>query len=551
MADGGDSRVASPTGMSSWEPICHAGYPAGATANVPDHGRPTSVPYSRSVDAKGRRFWLVAALILLVGLGLRVPAILEPNSNFHPTRQYRDAIIARHLTYQLWGAPDPEAARLAKASVDEWSAIEPPIVEGVAAVLHVASPGEWWRIRLFCVAGWFAGALVLARAMRGLFGDVPALAGLTLSVLLPYSLMASTSFQPEPLLIGAMLAATGLLLAAGDTGLSRRGHVGFGLAAGLAGLLKLTALPVLLLPYLWIHRRSWRRRQVLVGAALAVVPAVAWLAAGLVFGDFLETQTESRIVPALLGRSSYWTGWFRMFDAVTPLWIVALAGFGVAVGPPRVRQVVVPSLLGYLAVGLSFTHLISTHDYYSLIAVPAVVVGAASFVGWLTSRPEAVRPRILAAMGAGVVAVLVILGVLLLRDSLPSSAERSAEVAEPFVGRTLDEGVVFSTDYATSLEYLTRSRLTAWPLGADLSLAAAAGKEIEAGPDLLDELRDEGTSVFVVTVPDAMPLVPEVVEMLEPYLLVACDPDGAVVDLEQPGDGRTVLDCADDPVPVG
>jgi hypothetical protein len=48
-----------------------------------------------------------------------------------------------------------------------------------------------------------------------------------------------------------------------------------------------------------------------------------------------------------------------------------------------------------------------------------------------------------------------------------------------------------------------------------------------------------------------MPLVPEIVDMLAPYQLVACDPDGAVVDLQQPGDGRTVLDCADDPVAPG
>ena len=427
------------------------------------------------------RWLLAAAAILVVGVGVRLPGLGEPYSRFHPARQYRDALVARDLSYAIWGAPSDDAQRLSDAAVEEWGPIEPPILESVAAVADVAEPDDLWRGRVLTVAGFLAGVTYLAWALRRVLGDGPALVALGAGVLLPYGTLASPSFQPDPLLAGTLCAAFGVLVGAEAAPLRRRGHVALGALGGLAGLLKLTAVPVLLFPYLWVHRRRWRSADVLLGSALVVGPGLVWWLGGIAFGDALDSQTEGRFLPELLVQGRFWRDWAEMVQGVFGWWVLAVVAVALAAGRPALRRVLAPALVGYLAAGVALPYLITTHDYYQLVLIPVVVVAVGATAEVAVERLRSIRPVVLAAAAVIFGAYLALDGWDMSRAHTDSGADRSAAVAEPYIGLTIDESLAFTIDDAIGLEYLTRSRVEAWPTRADQRLADLSGTDLLVG----------------------------------------------------------------------
>jgi hypothetical protein len=485
-------------------------------------------------------------VVVLVGLAVRVPAVADPYSSFHPSRQYRDAVVARDLTYRLWGAPSAEVEEAAGFALVDFGPKEPPGLESVAAVLRVAEPGDWWRARLVVVFGFLAGVVFLAGRMRRVLGTPAAIGALGVGVLLPYLVHATSSFQPDPIVAGLLCACFGLLLGLDEGDLRRRTHLAVGVLGGVAAVMKPTALPVILLPYLFLHRRQLRSGHVVAAVALLSVPAVAWTLANLVFADTLDSHAANSIVPSLLRERTFWSGWSNRVDDVYTLPVVLLALLGAFLGPRLVRDLTLAGGLGYVLVGLTFTHHMATHDYYHLILVPVVMLGIGGLVAGLPSRVPSVRPALLAGAGVVLLGAFAVGSVRAVDTHLDSGADRTAEVAAPFVAGTDGESVSFSRDDGMALEYLTKSSIYVWPTAADLAFRARSGEELDAGEALLQQHRDLGVRWFVLTVPEDAARVPELVELLAPFEVAACTPDGIVVDLDAATGDHAVRACLDD-----
>jgi hypothetical protein len=490
-----------------------------------------------------RRAQAVAAGIVLVGIAVRLPAVSDPYSTFHPTRQYRDAVVARDLSYRLWGAPSPEVGEAATFALVDFGPKEPPILESAAAVLRVDEPGGWWRARLLVVAGYLAGVAFLAHRIRRLLGDAAGIASLAVGVLLPYLVHATSSFQPDPIVAGLMCAAFGLLLAGGRDGLDGRAHLAVGLLGGLAAVMKPTALPVVLLPYLWVNRRALRSGRVLGVTLLLAGPAVLWTLSNLVFADTLDSHATNSIVPELLLEGDFWSGWLARLDDVYGLTVLLLAAAGIALAPRAAREVALAGTLGYVAVGLTFTHHMATHDYYHLILMPVVMIGAAGLAVGLPSRVPSIRPRVLGAAGLVLVASFAAGSIGAADDHLDSGADRTATVAGAYTYLTDGEAVTFSRDDGLGLEYLTWSGVFIWPTTADIEFQARGGTDLLTGEAYLERLRDLGVRWFVATVPEDAALVPDVLEVLDGHPVEVCSPDGVVVDVHEEVDGDEVRAC--------
>ena len=131
--------------------------------------------------------WAVG-LILFLGLLVRLPGLSAPPLEFHATRQYLGAILARaYYVEHATGLPPAEvaAARAARSLVP---AFEPPILQRLTAGIYRVIGREDLRVpRLLSIVAWLAGALALAWLLtQWELSHAGVLAGVSVMVFLPF-----------------------------------------------------------------------------------------------------------------------------------------------------------------------------------------------------------------------------------------------------------------------------------------------------------------------------------------------------------------------------
>jgi hypothetical protein len=148
------------------------------------------------------RLWTIIAVVLLfaLGLGIRLYDLTDAPLDFHPTRQLHSMMIARGIYYQdLDSAPEWKR----DLAVQQWKAemlLEPPLVENLAVLGYRLAGGEYlWLPRLFSILFWMIGAGLLYWIAKDITGANGGVIALTYVLLLPFAVIASRSFQPEPL----------------------------------------------------------------------------------------------------------------------------------------------------------------------------------------------------------------------------------------------------------------------------------------------------------------------------------------------------------------
>ena len=159
----------------------------------------------------GSSRWLLnLTLFFLFAFGfiLRLYDLTDPPLDFHPTRQLRSAIIARGMYYRnLSAAPDWQRQRAAE-QLAGFNLIEPPIFESIVALSYrLIGSDPVWVARIFAALFWLVGGIALyslAARMTSVDGGVVALA---YYLFVPFGVIASRSFQPDPLMVMLILLA--------------------------------------------------------------------------------------------------------------------------------------------------------------------------------------------------------------------------------------------------------------------------------------------------------------------------------------------------------
>ncbi|MFQ5615936.1 MAG: ArnT family glycosyltransferase, partial [Anaerolineales bacterium] len=143
----------------------------------------------------------VFILVFLLGLALllRLTDLKDPPLAFNPTRQLRSAIIARGIYYTSLPGANPETRRIAVAHQRSMVTYEPPILETIVAAVYRLMGGEYvWVARVINSVFWLIGGIALFDLARRMTSDWGALVGVGFYLILPLSVFASRSFQPEP-----------------------------------------------------------------------------------------------------------------------------------------------------------------------------------------------------------------------------------------------------------------------------------------------------------------------------------------------------------------
>jgi len=450
---------------------------------------------------------LAVLVLLLLGFGIRLLDLTDPPLDIHPTRQLHSALMARGMYYQtVTDAPEWQIKTAIQQGKRE-AVIEPPVLETLTASLYRLAGGEYvWIARILSSLFWVIAGLsvfLLAYALTTADGGTTAL---IFYLFLPYGVMASRTFQPDPLMVALICTAWWTFhrwLKTPDW----KWTILAGLCSGMAIFVKNVSLFFLLVPFALMVinnniRSTLKNPKVWLLAILAVMPFQAYTLYGTFVARFLGQQFSFRIFPNLWLDISNYSRWVsKINDTVgIPALALGLIGLYLFTGRPE-RKYVLGMWAGYLLYGFTFAYHIGTHDYYQLPLIPILALSLAPLGSLVGSQVSMLK---MGKLGKPLLSFLVILPVLLLlwqnREILKSQDYR----AEPAFWRSLGDRlrdfpvVGLTQDYGYRLAYYGWDSIANWPGSGDIEVRNLAGKNVKDFQELVAK-EISGKSYFLVT----------------------------------------------------
>jgi len=497
---------------------------------------------SKSFIAPNR--WALAfvlAFLFGLGLGIRLTDLTDLPLDFHPTRQLFSAIKARGIYYQT--APNiPEWKRdLATRTYNAEAIIEPPVIDTLVANTYQMFGEHLWIGRIYSSVFWVIGGVFFFLLARELLSLDEALLALTVYLLLPYGVVASRSFQPDPLMV--------MLILIGWWAVLRWSHqpgwgwvAAAGLSGGFAVFIKLTAVFFIAGGYIGavLSRHSFKEAlrisQVWVMAVLTIIPGAGYIIHGVYFEKYLGSQFSGRFFPELWIDPFFYLRWEGKVGMIIGHLGLALALLGLWFLRSRMERVFVFSLwVSYTVFGMIFGYHIASHDYYSmpLIPITALSLGALGGVvlrGLAEKNPESNLSRWFVRL------ILVFIAVMTfwqMRVNLVSTDYRPQEEYWASIGEAvghIPSVVALTQDYGYPLVYWGWQRATIWPeyrsgvLSGNITNIENRFKSLT-----------KGQIYFLVTDFDELDLQPELGDYLQANFTIHAAGDGYVVyDLTRP-----------------
>jgi len=153
---------------------------------------------------KGVRITVVA-ILLLIGLLIRLYDITDLPLDFHPTRQLFTAIVARERYLEMTpSAPEWQrslAEKMVKAEVTD-----APIYDGLVALTYKVIGKESLLIpRIYSIFFWLVGGVGLFLLARDLTAFDGGIVALMVYLFVPFSIISSRTIQPDPMMISLII----------------------------------------------------------------------------------------------------------------------------------------------------------------------------------------------------------------------------------------------------------------------------------------------------------------------------------------------------------
>jgi hypothetical protein len=437
-----------------------------------------------------------AALVLLFvfGILIRLYDLTDLPLDFHPTRQLFSALKARGMYYQFLTDAPEEQRQFAIQQGKLRTTIEPEILEKITVFTWRFTGEKLWVARIYSSLFWLIGGIFIYLLARDLFSKDGALFAIAFYLFLPYSVFASRSFQPDPLMV-ALIVGFWWAVNRWAKNLTpypspkRRGEWKWVILASLLGgfaiFFKLNSAFFIIGGALGatLRRASLRdlvcNKQVWAMAMLGFLPGAAWVAYGLSRG-FLGQQFGGRFMPELFLSPSFYLGWAEMIGNVLGMPTFALALLGLLLVNDKPTRALLLGLWGaYLAFAIFFNYHISTHDYYSLPLIPIAALA-------LTPLADAVLVRMTEAASTSRVKRILTTSVLTLslfavmwtsRVALKSTDYRPEAAFWEQMGETVRgyRVVALTQEYGLPLAYWGWMGAANWPDSSDIEYHAMRG----------------------------------------------------------------------------
>ena len=343
--------------------------------------------------------WVLLILLLVLAAAIRLFDLSDIPLDFHPARQFHSAIIARGIYTEIGGDYPAEEAALNRAQNASEIRIEPPLLEYLTAYTYKLLGQETlWAARLYSILFWLAGGLVLYFLLRKVIGKWGALTGLVYFYFLPYGIIASRSFQPDPLMTALVILSMYAFICWNDRP-DWKNTLFAGLASSAAILVKqvsvffvLAALGGLLISKLGF-RKLFSSVKVWVIGGLSLLPVAVYNIYGIFIEGSLAGQYSERFFPELFIDPGFYVRWIYKIEETNGFGLLLLAILGVLLIKRReIRSTLFAYLGGYVLYGFVFAHHISTHDYYQLPLFFFTAFGLASLAEVLFKQFSETKP---------------------------------------------------------------------------------------------------------------------------------------------------------------
>ena len=486
------------------------------------------------------------ALVFLFGaaLAIRLYDLTDLPLDFHPTRQLLSAIKARGLYYET--QPDgvstwklETAIRMAKLKAD----VEPVVFEHLVAFTYRFTGEKLWIARIYASLFWLVGGIFLF-LLAGEFVSFPgAFVAATYYLIFPYAVIASRSFQPDPLMVMLVLA----FWWAFARWLRSRSWVNAIFAALLGGLAIFIKFPAAffviggalgLALSRFTFRDLLRNVQVWIIALVGALPALMYLIYGIFIRGDLASQFQGRFVPALLFSPYNYLQWETKANMAAGGIFIMLGWLGLfLVNDRRLRIFLYGLWASYILFGLFFDYHIATHDYYHLPLIPIVGLSFAPLGDWFFARFS--EAPLQGWMRSAVYAILIYGAFSVLwdvRNQMKAVDYRPEAAMWEQIGEHFAEEarvVALTQDYGSRLQYWGWRTASTWPYTGDVGYT-----NIRGGVFTFDDLFNRYSSkmsYFLVTDFEEFNRQPELKARLTRSYPVSFQGDGYLIfDLKHP-----------------
>jgi 4-amino-4-deoxy-L-arabinose transferase-like glycosyltransferase len=362
-------------------------------------------------------------------------------------------------------------------------------------------------------------------------------------LIFPYAIIASRSFQPDPLMVMFILGFWWAFTRWTRSPLWMNAILA-ALFGGLAIFIKFSAAFFVIGGALGLAlsrftlRELLRNVQVWILALLGAIPALLYLAYGIFIRGDLASQFKGRFVPALLLSPYNYLQWETKANMAAGGVFITLALLGFFFVKDRPVRTFFYGLWGaYLLYGLFFDYHIATHDYYHLPFIPIVGLTLAPLGEWFFDR---LREATVQGWMRTAVYLILIYGLFsvlwAVRNQMKAVDYRPQAALWAEIGRqfSTDARVIALTqDYGSRLQYWGWRTVSTWPYTGDVGYANIRGG-VFSFDDLFNRYASK-MSYFLVTDFDEFDKQPELKQRLVHFYPVYAQGDGYVIfDLKNP-----------------
>lgn len=487
-------------------------------------------------------WWAVIVLTAILGLVVRFYDLTDAPLDFHPTRQLHSALIARGMYYE--SLPDAPADKKGIA-ISAWKAeglIEPQIMERLTATTYqLIGSEQLWVVRIWSIFFWSVGGLFLFLLAR----DIAGLEGAALAFLFyfiwPYAAIASRAFQPEPLMIAALITGCWAAISwVRKPGMGRAALAGIicGLAIYIKSVLVFFIAPALagLILSNFTFKQAVKNRQVWLIGILSVMPYAIYHLYGVYVIKLLGEQFSLRFFPNLWLDPAFYLRWISELNHVIGLEIFLVGLAGSLIFPKKeVYGLFVGLTVGYILYGFTFSYHISTHDYYQMPLFLHVPLGLALVFKALISAIGKSRMKFSQTVLAVLLIVLVSLKAWDVRVTLKRVDYRGEIRFWQNLSAELGSGKKVTgllSDYGYRLVYWGWMKVSPWMQTMDINLRELAGEKVDYMQALENDLAQN--DLFVVTLMDEFDRQPELQNYLRTnYPVIKETPEVIVFNLQK------------------
>lgn len=353
-------------------------------------------PSQEIFGLKGRR--LLLGILFIAAFLARIPFVKDPPPGFHTGRQYHSFLVARGIYGQANPSLPASKQELARATRATQLVLEPPFTEVMAAALYKIYGRESMPLaRLVPVFFWLLGGLFFYRIASRLVSGLAPWTATAFYLFFPYTVLASTSFQPDSMMICFFLAGLERMML--WTQQQSHKHL---LAAASVGALAVLVKPYCVFPLGMValmilgkrfgFKRVWIRPELLLSLFVTLLPAGLYYLHPIFTGGFLKYQVQVSVLPHYWLEPLFWKKWLDLIGNVAGYSAFGASLIGLWLAKEKITRLVLAGLwLGYFVFGMAYTFQIRSHDYVHMMLIPIISFSLLPLIQRLYFRGNDIR----------------------------------------------------------------------------------------------------------------------------------------------------------------